>query len=590
MDYIFKTIPTLAKVTVYDETNEKLTIAGEGSINFSDIANEADVAKDDIVLYYQMNGTYYLKVAETVSGEVTSYDDANKKVTVDGTAYGASTAVLETASTDMERFGSGDKMDYVGNTYTFYLDNGGNVISYVLTDEGLGQYALVLAADVKDTNGFESATVKLLLADGTTTTANVDTVANSAADAANYVVPTDAVQRSTARYTFTYTPADSTKDVTVRVNDSTLFFVRNIGATGDGNTYCVVKGLSNMPVNKMMKSDGSTDGTVISAAYSTTSTNNMVAKAVFVDAEYSGTANYVYVTDSYTGTLTVNGERVYTYPVVFENGEAGTLNVNRNNLDDGEAYEYTVDSNGVADLTQPVEVINGVVSTYAKGSNLTLAWGIGSGTPSPASYTIAYGAQLWNVESAPYAETLTTDMSMSVILDGDGFVKTVFVNDTNVTLTTTITSNVGGLTITYGSVYSGYSAEVTGTVANDKLTYVVTYDNGTQETKTATASSTAPYNTYISVPDNATKIEITAKNAVPGEGGGSGSELSVFATASEVNTALRSGNITINGDWTSDARLEVPTLVLTLPLPWCSVLLPPAILPALPVLVPPSSG
>ena len=190
------------------------------------------------------------------------------------------------------------------------------------------------------------------------------------------------------------------------------------GYTG-GTTYSVVKGVSNLPTKDIEKSNSTTAipvyATVNSAIYTTTSANPNVAKAVFVDGDYSGTANYVYVVKSYTGTTTVNGERVYTYPVVFENGEAGTLNISSPNVTKEMVYEYTVDSNGVADVDATVnEVINDVVSTYSKGSNLTVTNGDGSG--STRSYTIAYGAQLWNVEDDVYAETLTSDMDLALVL------------------------------------------------------------------------------------------------------------------------------------------------------------------------------
>ena len=450
VDYIFRTEPTMAKVTVYDDSNKKMTIAGLGSTEFSDIANPEDVAKDDIVLYYIMNETYYLEKAETVAGKVESYNDNNKTVTIDGTSYGKSAIRAEISSTDLTNLAiatNEDGMDFVGNTYTFYLDSHGNVVAWVLGEESIGNYALVLGADAKSTSGFESATVKLLLADGSTGTYGVNLLAsankfgglgasttaqkeaNMAAkfdsdnnlsngndgqgmdntlvtyvigadgkvtigdptintnyssvtdDVNGYTKPAAAtypVQRSTARYLFTN--SDSTKNVSVSVNDSTLFFVRNMTAGSTPDSYTVVKGLSNLPTTKMTKGSGA-DTEVLGVVYSNTSANPNVAKAVLVDANYQGTAEYVYVTASYTGTLSVNGEEVYTYPVVFENGEAGTLNINSNSVADGEVYEYAVDNNGVADVSQPAPatgnsgVLNGYVTTYAKGSNLSVVAG-----------------------------------------------------------------------------------------------------------------------------------------------------------------------------------------------------------------------
>lgn len=258
--------------------------------------------------------------------------------------------------------------------------------------------------------------------------------------------------------------------------------------------------------------------TVESAVYSTTSANSNVAKAVYVDGAYKGTANYVYVSASNTGTLTVNGERVYTYPVVFKNGEAGTLNINNANTEDGMVYEYTVNSYGVADVKTTTETLNGMVSTYSKGSNLTIAQG-DTKSSAAGSYTIAYGAQLWNVENTKnvYAENLTSDMSMAVVLDGDGFVKTIFVNDTSVTAfneTMVDFGTVTGLQVNSGSpitVYSGYSLPITGGTDGKKITYFVTYDNGKSDPAKEVEVGTVDTGiAYISIPKNAAKVTITA--------------------------------------------------------------------------------
>ena len=568
VDYIFKTLPRMAKITVYNEKDESLTIAGEGSIDFDDIANVADVAKDDIVLYHKVNETYYMEKAETVTGVVEAYNN-NKTVTVDGASYGKSTVSAELSSTDLTEFGA--EMPMVGNTYTFYMDNNGNVVAWVLGEESIGNYAIILAADVKNTANFESASVKLLMADGSVATYDVNLLASankfgvggattaakeagmvalfdsvpgdandgqglnnmivtyvvgengkvtigdpaavsntydSVTAGAAYTADATAVARNVARYTFDNTGAGA--DISVSVNDSTIFFIRNI--SGDGTVYSVVNGLSKLPTTAIARSS------VISAVYSVTNANPNVAKAVVVDGTFRGTANYVYVTDSYIGTKNVNGEEVYTYPVVFEDGAAGTLSINRDNVVDGMAYEYTVDSNGVAAVQVTGDIHNGFVSTYAKGSNLSVRTGNGKPDTTVTSYTVLSDANLWNVEGEPYAETLTNDMSMCFITDSDGFVKTVFVNDTNATLTTNISAAAGlGLGFNSRSVYSGYDVEVTGAASGDVLAYVVTYDNGKTETKTVKVSTDNVG--YISVPKNAASIRITAVN---GNEGGEG--------------------------------------------------------------------
>ena len=632
VDYIFRTEPTMAKVTVYDDTNKKMTIAGLGSTEFSDIANPEDVAKDDMVLYYLVNETYYLEKVETVSGEVTAYSDANKTLTLDGTAYAQSAIRAEISSTDLTNLAiatNEDGMDFVGNTYTFYLDSHGNVVAWVLGEASVGNYALVLGADVSGNNNFKSAKVKLLLADGTTGTYNVNLLASanrfeltgSNSDKENamankldsnrmdndivvYTIGSDGtvtlgnpapstsktygagdgqatntVARGTGSYTLDIgNDSSAANDVTVKVNDSTLFFIRNQSKnSGTSDVYSVVQGVSNLPTSKIVKSDSKGDATVESAVWTLTDANYNVAKAVFVDGEFKGTANYVYVVDTYTGTKkTDSGELVYTYPVVFENGEKGELNFGTNTVPDGVVLEYTIGNNGVAEYVTDVagdsdRTVNGVVSTYGNRNNLTVVYGDGHSTSDiKGSYTVATDAQIWNVESDPVSTTLTSDISVVFVLNSEGLVKTAFVKDTNVTSVnnanvefTGTAANAGLSVKTAGTnVYSGYDLVIAGGANGKQITYMVTYDNNKQDAaKTATfnASSEAT----ISVPKNAAKITVSAYS---GSSTPSGDELDPTAvSATDVNNALKGdkSEVVINGNF--DPALFADTGVLDIP-------------------------
>ena len=626
VDYIFRTEPTMAKVTVYNEADEELTIAGLGSVDFNEVANPEDVAKDDMVLYHKVNETYYLNPVETVSGEVTAYSNADKTLTIDGTAYGQSAIKAEISSTDLELLtianDSGDDgMEFVGNTYTFYLDAHGNVVAWVLGEESLGSYALVLGADVSATPGFESADVKLLLADGSTGTYDVnllasanrfgltgsnatkegemakmlDYIANNTAaggdttNGMNNTIVTYSVSGSTVtlgdpapsgsktyedgvgtatqdvdRGTGSYTLAIAGGSKTVKVNDSTLFFIRNVTknpATGD--EYSVVQGVSNLPTSTIMKSDSNGKATVEAAVWTTTNANNLVAKAVFVDGEFKGTANYVYVVDTYTGTeKTDSGERVYTYPVVFENGEKGELNFGSSSVPTEVVLEYTIDSNGVAEYTADVagdsdDTVNGVVSTYGSRNNLTVV--AGDGSSFSGSYTVASDAKIWNVENDPVETTLTRDLSVAFVLDSDGLVKTVFVKDSNVTAFNDlrIASGVNGsFALANSPVYSGYDAVITGGTAGNEIKYVVTYTNGRSDAE-KTVTVDASDNATISVAKNTDYITITgysgATTPTP-----PASNVDANSPASDVNDALENGNITLNGFFAPADEVVVP--------------------------------
>ena len=545
VDYIFETKYTMAKVTSYNETDETLTIAGEGSLNFKEVANEEDVAKDDIVLYYKMNDTYYLSVAETVAGEVVSYNDSNKTVALDdGSSYGKSTAELHNASTDLEEFlSSADLEEFIGNTYTFYLDNDGNVVGWVLGDESVGNYAIVLASEGDNTGLLNTGKVKLLLADGTEGIYDVDLLAsanrlggynqasNSAKESAlagdlekpagtagslvnrlvTYVIdgsevilsdPTHVasktydsassaagannrsgnknVSRAEAEFTFD----DGTK---VTVNDSTIFFISN--GTDDAT---VVVGLSNMPadpIDSASNVNNDNGGLVKSAIYTTTSANQRIARAVWVDGYYGGSTNFVYVKEAYGASRpTGTGEIIYTYKVVFENGESGTLQVRGKvletggDIEDGSIYEYVMNGN-YAELSATTATINGVVSTWSNGLSIRVK--NGDGTGSEVSYGIATDANLWNVEGDSATEEKLT-ANMDVVLGiRDGVVDVAFVKDTNTEFRAVTNQAPGAIEINGEnvavngslSVAYGYDVAVTVSGAARSVTYDVDYEN-----------------------------------------------------------------------------------------------------------------
>ena len=610
VDYIFKTLPHMAKVTVYNETDEELTIAGEGTIDFDDIADPDAVAKDDIVLYYLMNETYYLSVAETISGEVESYNNNDKSVTVDGTAYGASTVDVELASTDLEKFGAEDNMPMVGNTYTFYLDNHGNAVAWILGEETLGNYALVLASDDSGSAVVDGGQIKLLLADGSVVTGDVNLLASAnkfnlggtsgekeaamagklrdngmqntlvtyvigsngavtigePTDVNNYysvsgaeITETDGVSRGNARYTIRYddgTGARALVDDAVSVNDNTLFFIRNI--TGNGNTYSVVKGISNLPTTPLMI-DEDTEGTIEQIVYSDTNANPNVARAVLVDANYKGAANYVYLTNSFTGTVDINGQEVYTYPVVFEDGTEGTLNVDSRNMVKELVYQYTVNSDGVATLETTEDTYNGYVTTYGRASNLSVVPGT-NGDATIESWYVPSDANIWNVEGKPYEEELTRDMSVAFVLDSDGNVQTVFVKDANVTLGTA-KSDVSGVSVKSDLVYSGYNALFGNFRANADIvySYTVLLDNGRTETHNNVRGTTSA-NGYLEIemPENADTLTLTYTN-LDGQGSGTqeGNVDTGFAdsTANATYTVATNGVLNVTLDYTAPAHV-----------------------------------
>ena len=176
VDYALKTIYTLGKIAVYNTSSEELTLQGGTAIDFSDVIGYENFARNDYVLYVQFGPTYtYLEAVETVTGTATSYNTSDKKLTVEGNAYAESALPNTSGLTD---YAAGT--DHLGNSYTFYLDQAGNIIAesdYVAGDRNFG---LIIASNAEVSNlGNPSGQVRILKADGQEVEYTVDLAATA---------------------------------------------------------------------------------------------------------------------------------------------------------------------------------------------------------------------------------------------------------------------------------------------------------------------------------------------------------------------------------------------------------------------------
>ena len=176
VDYALKTIYTLGKIAVYNTSSEELTLQGGTAIDFSDVIGYENFARNDYVLYVQFGPTYtYLEAVETVTGTATSYNTSDKKLTVEGNAYAESALPNTSGLTD---YAAGT--DHLGNSYTFYLDQAGNIIAesdYVAGDRN---YGLIIASNAEVSSlGNPSGQVRMLRADGQEVEYNVDLAATA---------------------------------------------------------------------------------------------------------------------------------------------------------------------------------------------------------------------------------------------------------------------------------------------------------------------------------------------------------------------------------------------------------------------------
>ncbi|MGN8967503.1 S-layer homology domain-containing protein [Intestinimonas sp. HCP28S3_D6] len=510
VDYVITENPTLAQVTVYNETDEELTIAGDGSISFKEIANPSDVAKGDMVLYVKYDDTYYLSKPETVTGTVTAFVNGTPtKVTMDGTNYTQSKNGLNATGTTLERLNADQEL--IGNSYVFYLDAYGNVIAKDLYEEEFGNYALVInsaAGDAAGTNLANSGEVKLMLNDGSTGVYKVNMLASAgkfgiggtddhkeagmaallvngamAGGIVTYVVDgsnvtigkpdeindryhsvygnaAEQVKRATASYDI----VDSTGATTnVVVTDNTLFFV--ISRTGTGNRYSLIQGLSNVPVSQI------TGASVIAAAYQTRTVDNHTtntAKAVVVNDvndQFKGSREFVYIIGNYTQTQDQIKNNIYEYPAVFESGEKGSILVKNGTtatdevnggtatIKSGMIYEYRMNGD-YAELFLTSSTLNGYVTSQVKGKSMEVRLGTNGSDANKKTHTL--GTTVINVEDSDHVYVMDSEptdaMSVAYGLNTDGYVSLIFVRDSDVhfrTVTnwTTSTLNINGANV-----------------------------------------------------------------------------------------------------------------------------------------------
>ena len=147
----------------------KVTIPGVvSSKDTNDVVYPSNLAKDDIVLYYNSaNGTTYVEKAESVTG--TMIANSTDKVTVDGTTYAVSGLTGAKSHTNIVT-----DTKAKANT-TFYLDNGGNICYYVLANNAVSLENTLFVREATYAGYVVNA--KVVFMDGSTATITVDKTA-----------------------------------------------------------------------------------------------------------------------------------------------------------------------------------------------------------------------------------------------------------------------------------------------------------------------------------------------------------------------------------------------------------------------------
>ena len=265
----------------------------------------------------------------------------------------------------------------------------------------------------------------------------------------------------------------------------------------------------------------------------------------------------------------MDGEDIFTYPVVLEDGNTTTLSTKTPNASKKNVYEYTTDSKGYVSFDETGKTINGVIVTLTGNGTVDLEQANNEGVV-VGSHPISGSIAVWNVEDTNdiYDTQLARRTVSALVLDKDGYVKTAFVieiRDAEMTgMPTALTATVADIPGGTASITGASGADLTdGKDLN--LTDVEVGD-------TITVSQNIPTTQNIRIRIGDTYVAGTASTWVTGTGG------AVNATAYTITAEdLAAGNVVITTtispvDTDSDEINRVITNVVNLSKPKAAAL------------------
>ena len=207
-EYVLYLQETLSEVSRYNERNETVSFytpnresnnqlngkTSTATVDLSDVVKAEKVslegvttsdnltlASEDLILYVQYGGRTYISLPEIVTGKMTRLDrdkDDELYITVNDSTYYQS-YILDAASlvdVDVNRFIIADAREDVGfdTTYDFILDSNGYVVAVRPAEEVVTNYALVLDSAWTQNALTRGGEVKILKADGTEATYQIN--------------------------------------------------------------------------------------------------------------------------------------------------------------------------------------------------------------------------------------------------------------------------------------------------------------------------------------------------------------------------------------------------------------------------------
>ena len=508
-----------------------------GTVNYE--TNES-FDDDAYVLYtYANNEVQSVAVAESVSGEVTTYT-TGKNITVGGTKY------------DYSKNIAGETAPATKNDYVVYLDAYGYAI-YVDEEEFVSSdYAYVIKAENEtDADLVKADRAKLAFTDGTVKTVdtkegyadltgkivtykindNKDYVLRAVSTTQNITYSTSfALTKGTAAIATGKTPA------TLYANSKTVFIVKTM--SGSDEVYKAYTGIANVP---SITADGTHKVTAHYYIKSGSIVTMMYIDATNAKSVSTSSKDVTFLAGkSISGLITnADNDQYYTYNAVV-NGEITTVMVDNKtlvpgNMRDGKLVltnalfsNVTTSDDIITGLSayntsvgSDPYVVNNVKGTVKVSGDNTLGFGTGSGIK---YFTAANDCKVFYADedgvitegSVSGIATDEDDIVYYVVDDGEltyVFVQTV---DTDAgdpgegqsdTYTATLTNNAGTATLTVTS-NSETQVDVEGTVTmtNTNSGSVATFDitkgtvkKGTNYTFNFATNSTSTYKVSVTV-------------------------------------------------------------------------------------------
>ena len=392
-----KTVKTLTNDVKTKTEDDVLMVSVPGVtsdyVDAKTVSGYEGLVKNDVVLVVTVGGVTYIEKAASVEGVVTGIKGETYKV--DGVYYAVSG--LAGASNS----GYTDNGSDFKNTYTFYLDNGNNIVKAVkVSEETVTKTAVALeygmvggGEAIGASNVFQA---QLLFEDGTVEVVEMSkfdgmtVVASGAGEGqvdysavnktANKGVFVDYSVDKNGKYELTKVEDDSkakidvepivdTDDITSNAavfngtfvaNANTTFLVKK--GTGSDITYTVYKGIANVPG---VTADDLTGGQVVS--------KNGVATYVYIEAnKFAGdvsAAKYAYIINTETETVSDGNNGVdYVYSAIVD-GEKTTLTADTDKLfTTSGLYTYQTTDGVVTSATPKEDDLKKGITTISGGT------------------------------------------------------------------------------------------------------------------------------------------------------------------------------------------------------------------------------